>query len=550
MVKPKKSDVVFLPLGGSGEIGMNVNLYHIDGKWLMIDLGLGFADDLLPGVNMIIPDLTFAKQIKDNLLGIVLTHAHEDHYGSVPHVWNQLRVPVYATPFTAAMLKSKLVESEFGNQVPVHHVQPGSAFNIGPFNLEMVQITHSIPEMNGIILRTPEGAILHTGDWKLDHDPVVGPQTDEDKLRALGEEGVLAMICDSTNAMSPGHSGSESGLEEHISGILDEAGNNLVIASTFASNVARMETFAKVAQRHNRQVVVSGRSMIRVYTAAYECGYLNDYPKFVNEDQANRIPREKQLVLCTGCQGERFAAVGKIASGNHKTIKLRPNDLVIFSSKIIPGNEKPIFRMFNQLTTLGVKLFTEKDHQVHVSGHPYREELKEMYDWVKPKIAVPVHGETIHMHHHAELAKGCGVQHTHEIQNGEMVRLSKDGVKSLGFVKAGYFGVDGKQYVDPDGNIMSQRRRMQEAGIVFAAITLNKKGDLLIEPDLHFPGLMDYALSANFIYQMAEDLGDLIESQRDTSEDSIIRVARGFLRKVVRDSTGKRPLVEISVTVI
>jgi len=371
MKKFNKDHLIFLPLGGSNEIGMNVNLYHYKGKWLMIDLGAGFADDSYPGIQMLAPDLTFLFENKENFLGIVLTHAHEDHIGSVTYLWDKLRCPIYATPFTAGMARSKLSERNLLKEAEINEVQPGSSFAIGPFSLQMIQITHSIPEMNAVVLRTDYGNILHTGDWKFDPDPVIEPLSNESALKSLGDEGVLAMVCDSTNVFNDRHSGSEGELKDSISKIVSGC-SELVIVTTFASNVARIKTIARAAKENGRRVVLAGWSLRRITGIARETGYMDDIDDFLEEIEIRKHPRKKLLVICTGCQGEPNAAMNRIAQGNHPNIKLTAKDTVIFSSKIIPGNEKKLFKLFNTFVRLGCEVLTEKDHFVHVSGHPSR----------------------------------------------------------------------------------------------------------------------------------------------------------------------------------
>ncbi len=539
----KHNDLLFLPLGGSNEIGMNVNLYHYKGKWLIIDLGAGFADDYYPGVQMLAPDLEFIIERKDDLLGIVLTHGHEDHVGSVGYLWDTLRCPIYATPFTAAIARNKLAQEGLDKVAKITEVQTGSSFDIGEFSLEMIQLTHSIPEMNAIILRTEHGNILHSGDWKFDPDPVVGVTSDEKALKKLGDEGVLALVCDSTNVFTEKHSGSEGDLQESISELI-KGREGLVCVTTFASNVARMETIAKAAAENGRRVVLVGFSLHRISTIARENGYMKDVEPFLSDKEIKNHPRDKILVMCTGCQGEPNAAMTKIASGSHPTIRLSSKDTVIFSSKIIPGNEKKIFRLFNIFVKLGCTVLTEKDHFVHVSGHPSRCELEKMYKLVRPEIAIPVHGEPVHLNEHVKIAKGIGVPKTIEIQNGEVVRLSSE-PKSLAHVQSGYLAVDGRFLQPKDGSVMQMRRRLQRDGLVMVSIVVNHGGGLAVEPKITFPGVLDPESSRDFRKILEEELIAVIDAQSISSDDKLYTIIRKTVRRLVSAESGKKPSIEI-----
>ena len=431
---PGSDEVLFVPLGGTGEIGMNLNVYGHDGKWLIIDCGVTFGDPSLPGVDVMMADPTFIEERRKDLVGILITHAHEDHVGAVAHLWSRLRCPVYATAFTAKILRRKLDEAGIAGKVKVHEVPLSGNIPLDPFDLTLVNMTHSIPEPSGVIMRTGAGTIYHTGDWKLDDGPMVGGSPDTDALRAVGEEGVLAMIGDSTNAMVDGHSGSEA--DVHAS-LMDFVGTmeNRVVFACFASNVARVQTLAEVAHAHGRAVGLVGRSLWTMTEAARETGYLKDLPPFLREEEAMQLPRDNVLMICTGSQGEPRAALPRIARGDHPHISFDAGDSVVFSSRIIPGNERPIGQMQSMLTSQGINVITERDHFVHVSGHPASEELRQMYDWIKPKIAVPVHGEAPHLRAHADIARESGVVHTPIISNGDVLRLNKDGAEICGQVQ-------------------------------------------------------------------------------------------------------------------
>src|ERR1700741_268589 len=405
----------FVSLGGAGEIGMNLNLYCYAGDWLILDCGVTFGDDSQPGLEVVMPDPAFIVEKRDRLLGIVATHAHEDHIGAIPYLWTQLRCPVWATPFTASLLRAKLAEAGLADRVKIKVVPMSGRFMIGSFDLERITLTHSIPEPNAVALRTPVGTVLHTGDWKFDPDPLIGPTADEAALRKLGDEGVLALIGDSTNALRPGTSGSEADLRRSLIDLIGRYDARVALAC-FASNVARLETIARAAAVHGREVALVGRSLWRIDKAARENGYLADLPRFLTEDEAGYIPRDRIVLICTGSQGEPRAALSRIARNDHPHVMLEPGDVVIFSSRIIPGNEKAINRLQNALVRLGVEIVTEEDDFVHVSGHPARDEVVRMYQRVRPQIAIPVHGEPRHLIAHSQLAGECQVPQPPVIQ--------------------------------------------------------------------------------------------------------------------------------------
>src|SRR5271168_3623973 len=435
--------LLFVTLGGANEIGMNLSLYGYAGDWLILDCGVTFGDDSQPGLEVVMPDPAFIVERRDRLLGIVATHAHEDHIGAIPYLWPQLRCPVWATPFTASLLRAKLAEAGLADKVRINIVPMSGRFTIGPFDLELITLTHSIPEPNAVVLRTAAGTVLHTGDWKFDPDPLIGEPADEAALRRLGDEGVLAMICDSTNALRPGSSGSEADLRRSLTELVGRYDARVAVAC-FASNVARLETIAHAAAAHGRDVALVGRSLWRIDKAARENGYLADLPRFLTEDEAGYIPRDKIVLICTGSQGEPRAALARIAREDHPNIVLETGDVVIFSSRIIPGNEKSINRLQNALVRLGIEIITEEDHFVHVSGHPARDELVRMYQMVRPKVAIPVHGEARHLIAHAHLAEECQVEQPLVIQNGDLVRLDRGGGAIVDAVPVGRIASDGK----------------------------------------------------------------------------------------------------------
>ena len=538
--------IYFLPLGGSGEIGMNLNLYGYRGQWLIVDCGVTFGEEEhQPGVDVIMADPAFIVERRDRLLGIVATHAHEDHIGAIPYLWPQLKCPIWATPFTASLLRAKLIEAQLANQAKINTVPMSGRFSIGPFDLELVTLTHSIPEPNAVVIRTSAGTVLHTGDWKLDPEPLVGEVTDEARLRAVGDEGVLAIVCDSTNALRDGTSGSEGELRASLSDLIGRYEGRVAVAC-FASNVARLRTISEAARAHDRDVALVGRSLWRIDKAARENGYLADVPRFLTEDEAGYVPRDKILLICTGSQGEPRAALARIAREDHPNVSLDEGDAVIFSSRIIPGNEKAINKLHNALLRLGVEVVTTEDHFVHVSGHPCRDELVSMYQMVRPRIALPVHGEARHLIGHAELAKNCQVQQTLVIENGAMVRLDQAGGAIVDDIPVGRIGSDGKRLLPLGGEVLRQRRRLGNEGSIVATLVLDKRGWLAAPPQVTLAGLSESP--AEPAADMREALSSAMEGLPAPlrHDDNAVRdTARRVVRRVVAERFGKRPLVEI-----
>lgn len=547
-----KNELLFVPLGGAGEIGMNCNLYYHKGKWIMFDCGAGFAEDFMPGIDMIVPDIEFIAERKKDLLGIVLTHAHEDHVGAVHYLWNELQCPVYATPFTASFLREKLVESSFKDQVKIIEVESGSKFDVDPFKVQLVELTHSVPEMNAAFVHTEHGTVLHTGDWKFDPEPQVGPVSNHDALKKYGDDGILAMICDSTNIFKEGWSGSEGELRESLTKIIGDC-EQMAVVTTFASNVARIETIALAAEAAGRRVVLAGRSLWRIARCAQENGYLDTVQPFLTDKEIGNHPRDKLLILCTGCQGEPLAATAKLANGSHPTIRLNPGDTIIFSSKIIPGNEKRIFRAFNKFIRMGVEVITERDHFVHVSGHPSRDELEEMFKMVRPKIAIPVHGEKAHMHEHAKFAKSLGVEEVVEVENGSVVKLAPGKPEHLAVVDAGFFGVDGYYLQPPDGQVMRMRRKMQRDGIIVGTIIIDRDDRLAADPIISAPGVLDPVEDADIFDAMVEEVMDNIETSRKQMRragmptEHMSNLTRSAIRRILRREIGKNPVIDIRI---
>jgi ribonuclease J len=538
----------FLPLGGSGEIGMNLNLYGYRGQWLIVDCGVTFGEEEhQPGVDVIMADPAFIVARRDKLLGIVATHAHEDHIGAIPYLWPQLRCPVWATPFTASVLRAKLVEAQLSSQVKITTVPMSGRFTIGPFDLELVTLTHSIPEPNAVVIRTSAGTVLHTGDWKLDPDPLIGEVTDEARLHQVGDEGVLAIVCDSTNALRAGHSRSEGELRQALTELVGRYDSRVVVAC-FASNVARLATIAHAARAHDRDVALVGRSLWRIEKAARENGYLADVPRFLTEDEAGYVPRDKILMICTGSQGEPRAALARIAREDHPNVVLEEGDVVIFSSRIIPGNERAINRLHNGLIRLGVEVVTDEDHFVHVSGHPYRDELVRMYQMVRPQVAIPVHGEARHLASHAELARQCQVPHALVIENGAMVRLDRSGAEIVEEFAVGRIGSDGKSLLPMRGAVLQQRRRLGNEGSVVATLVVDRRGSLAAPPQVSIIGLSETSDEA--AAEMRDALTGAVERlpaplRRD--DNGVRDTARRVVRQIVGERFGKRPLIEIQL---
>ncbi|MBU2090686.1 MAG: ribonuclease J, partial [Alphaproteobacteria bacterium] len=463
---PDDDGLYFLPLGGAGEIGMNLNLYRYKGKWLMVDLGVTFGDDSMPGIEVVMPDPSFIVERAADLCGLILTHAHEDHLGAVPYLWPRLRCPIYATPFTASVLRRKLQDTDFGNQVEIITVPLSGRFEVGPFDIELITLTHSIPEPNALVIRTADaGPILHTGDWKFDPDPLVGATSDEARLQQVGDEGVLALIGDSTNVFRPGSAGSEASVRENLIELVGKYKTNRVAVACFASNIARLETMAKVAEANGRHPALIGRSLWRMTASAKENGYLQGI-EFISEHDAGFLPKDKVLLICTGSQGEPRAALSRIVSDSHPHITLEGGDTVIFSSREIPGNEKSIARVQNALIRRNIEVITARNDDIHVSGHPARDELIRMYQHVRPQIAIPVHGESRHLMEHARLARECQVPQALAVSNGDMIRLYPGPAETVDEVFSGRLAVDGKRLASLGDPVLRDRNRLLHSGAV------------------------------------------------------------------------------------
>ncbi|MFC5414911.1 ribonuclease J [Dongia soli] len=528
---------------------MNLNLYGYAGKWLMVDLGVTFGDESTPGIDVIMPDPAFITERVNDLAGIVLTHAHEDHIGAVPYLWPRLRCPLYATPFTASVLRRKLEEVGLQHEARITEIPMSGKFSVDPFEIELITLTHSIPEPNAVVIRTPLGAVLHTGDWKLDPQPLVGEATDEAALRELGNGGVLAMICDSTNVFVEGTSGSEADVRDSLMGVVGRLKGRVAIGC-FASNIARIETIARVAAAHERRVALVGRSLWRMLQAARENGYLTDLEDFVTEHDVGYFPPDKILMICTGSQGEPRSALARIAREEHPQVTLEPGDTVIFSSRVIPGNEKSIARLQNDLTKLGVEIITDHDEDVHVSGHPARDELAEMYQWVRPRIAVPVHGEARHIKEHVAWAKACQVPEAIEPTNGCLIRLAPGPAEVVSHVTSGRLGLDGNSLVSMDSDAVRHRHRLSFNGVIMVSVAVGRDGTLLADPQVTLEGLLDGEPAATAIAAIAaaarEAISNLSKPQR-LDNDAVAEAARLAGRRWFNKTHDKKPITKVHV---
>ena len=556
MAKSSNDELVFLPLGGSNEIGMNFNLYGYgppdDRKWIVVDLGVTFGDQTTPGVEVILPDPEFMEQNADRLLGIVLTHAHEDHIGAVAHLWPRFKAPIYATPFTAFILREKLREAGLLDDAEITIVPLGGTIELGPFKLELITLTHSIPEPNGLAIRTPLGTILHTGDWKIDPDPLLGGPTDIDAIRKLGDEGVLAMVCDSTNVFVDGHAGSEADVRKALIPLIASFKGKVAVAC-FASNVARMDSVIRAAEANGRRVCLVGRSMHRMAAAAKSVGLMTDLKPFVDDSEAKRLPSNGVLYLCTGSQGEPRAALSRIAEGTHPHVNLGANDACVFSSRVIPGNDVPIRNLQNKLTERGVRLYTERDHPgIHVSGHPCRDELAQMYAWARPEIAVPTHGERRHLMEHAAFARDLQVPQQVTPRNGDMVRLAPGRAEIIDEVTAGRLYVDAGVVVPEHGEALRERRHAAYNGILAVSVVLDGRGKIVSGPQVRALGLPTE--SEEHLDEVLNDLADEAETAlrrmkgHDLEMDEAIEkaISRG-VKKASQRIWGRRPVVETTV---
>ena len=551
-----QEELLFCPLGGSGEIGMNMNLFAYgkpdDQKWIMVDIGVTFADDSLPGIDLIYPDPGFIIDKKNDLLGIVLTHAHEDHIGAIAHIWPQIKCKIFSTPFTAVLIKEKFKEKRIDIGSNLKIVDLNGTINLDPFKIEFITLTHSILEPNGLRIETPAGVILHTGDWKVDPNPLIGGKINSDRLKEIGNEGVLAMICDSTNVFSIGKSGSELDVRKNILNIMQRL-NKRIIVTSFASNVARMETIFYCAKKTGRQISLVGRSMHKIYKAAKHCGYLKDVIKPIDPRDAKKISREKIVYLCTGSQGEPMGAMMRISSYVHPDVFIEKDDTVIFSSKIIPGNERKLYKLHNQLIKDGIEVISEESDFVHVSGHPNRDDLKDMYNWVKPQCVIPVHGEHRHMMEHINFAKEMQVPYPVQVENGDIVKIYP-GKSPEVYDKApsGRLYVDGNIAVGEDSKSIKERKNLSSNGYMEITILVTPKGNIHKRPILSFKGLpiMD---NEEFLYGLEEAIETISKTfslNNEKQKGNLIDALKIGCKKYAKEKTGKKPFTNINIVKI
>ena len=548
-----KNEFLFCPLGGSGEIGMNMNLFAYgkpsEHKWIMVDIGVTFADDSLPGIDVIFPDPGFIVDRKEDLLAIVLTHAHEDHVGAIAHLWPKLKCKIYATPFTALLIKEKFREKNIDITKYLNIVDLNGTINLDPFEIEYITLTHSILEPNGLRIKTPGGTVLHTGDWKVDPNPLIGGKINSERLKQIGKEGVLAMICDSTNVFSIGRSGSELDVRKSLYNIMISLKKRIIVTS-FASNVARMETIFYCAEKTGRQISLVGRSMHRIYKAARQCGYLQNVIEPIDPREAKNFPRERIIYLCTGSQGEPMGAMMRISSYTHPEVIVEKGDAVIFSSKIIPGNEKKLYKLHNQLVKDGVKVISEDSEFVHVSGHPNREDLKDMYNWIKPKCVIPVHGEHRHMIEHISFAKDMKVPYPVQVENGDIVKLSP-GEKPIVYDKApsGRLYLDGNISVDESSQSIKDRKNLSNNGYMEVTIMVTPKGNIHQRPILTYKGL-PILETDEFINGLEDEIENTTKTYSLNSkkqETNLIDALKIVCRKYSKEKTGKKPFTNVNL---
>ncbi len=547
-------ELVFCSLGGAGEIGMNLNLYgygkHRDYKWIIVDIGVTFSEENAPGIEVILPNPDFIVEQSENLLGILLTHAHEDHVGAIAHLWPMLKCPIYATPFTASIVREKFKEKKINIGSYLKVIELNSTVTLEDFKVEYITLTHSILEPNGLAIHTPVGTVMHTADWKFDENPLIGNPIDQKKLIEIGKKGVLAMICDSTNIFNLGSTGSESEVRDNLITVFEKMKNRVVITA-FASNVARMESIFKAAEKAGRVVSLVGRSMGRIYDLARQCGYLQNIKPPIDVRDAKKIPKNKIVYLCTGSQGEQRAALSRIASGTHPDVHLEENDNVLFSARIIPGNEKKLFSLFNKFSKSKINVLSEENALIHVSGHPSRDDLKKMYQWVRPKIAVPVHGENRHLAEHINFAKEMGVEFPTQVENGDVLRLYPNEPKVIDKVTWGRVYLDGKVLIHQDSYVLKERRNMASNGYMEISVLINKNGKIHNSPIITLQGI---PLEDADMDEIEYDIEDTVlktckafSLNNAKQEKNLIETLRINSRKVITDKSGKKPLVNVNL---
>ncbi|MFT0893294.1 ribonuclease J [Pseudochelatococcus sp. G4_1912] len=550
-------ELVFVALGGLGEIGMNLGLYGFGPedrrKWVMVDCGISFAGEEAPGVDIVLPDIRFIAEERRNLLGIVITHAHEDHIGALAKLWPHLQVPVYCTPFAAGLLETRRLSEPGAPKIPLKVIQQSTRLSLSPFEIEFIPVAHSIPEACALAIRTPLGTVLHTGDWKIDPTPFVGRPTDGVRLKEIGDEGVLAMVGDSTNALRDGISPSETEVANSLAELIANAPYRVAV-TTFASNVARVRAVAEAAKKAGRELVVVGRAMDRVISVAGELGYLDDLPQILSSEVYEQLPRDKVVALLTGSQGEQRAAMARVAADTHPDISLSPGDRVIFSSRAIPGNEKPIGNIINNLIRRGVEVITDRDALVHVSGHPRRGELEQMYGWVRPQIVLPVHGEPLHLSAHRDFARKQGVKTILKAEDGEMVRFAPGDATVIDEVPVGRMYQDGDLLISAAERTIPERRKLAFAGVVSVGIALSDKGDLAGDLSIGTTGLPSMTIDGDeFEEVIGETVIDLLASlpkARKRDPDAVVNAVERAVRAEVQRKWGKKPICHVHVITI
>ncbi len=548
----EKDKFIFLPIGGTDQIGLNLYLYHYNGKWLIVDFGLGFANGQVPGVEVLVPDLSYIETIKRNIVGMIITHAHEDHIGALQYLWSEIGdIPLYTTRFTKAVIGAKLSENGFTNyDATMHQVDIDGKISIGPFDVEFVSMNHSVPETHGLIITTEKGSVFHTADWKFDANPIIGSPTNKEKLKKIGDKGILAMVCDSTNIFNEGESGSEGELQKSLEKLIKSLKGKLVVTTIFASNVARLHALMEAAKKSKRKVMFAGSSIWRMYHAAIDCGYLKEFDEPLKTKQFSKHDRESLLIIATGCQGEKFAAVTKFARDDHPDIRLKRDDVVVFASKIIPGNEMKIFDVFNTFCKKGIEVLTEKDHFVHVSGHPSKSEMKELYKLIRPKYAIPMHGEPIHIHEHFNFIKEHKLGIPIQVENGLAVSIDQDNTKTIQHIPASFMAVDGNQIVPIDSEIFKFRRRMQESGIMVITIVNDNRNSLLKTPQILAPGIFDSNLDAALFEALREEIMEVLSNMDMRSEKDVEFRIKKLCKAFCKKNCGKEPYVIIQHFVI
>jgi len=543
-----KNEIIFSPIGGVGQIGMNFYLYGTQGKWIIVDLGITFGNsEETPGIDIILPNPEFIKKNKKNLLGIIITHAHMDHIGAVGYLWPQLQCPVYATPFAAAVLKRNLKELKIKPKF-LRTISLDSNFKLGPFEIDVISTTHSIPEPNALGIKTKFGNILHTGDWKIDPKPLVGRDFNQKKIKSFGDKGVLAIVSDSTNSNVEGHSGSEEKLRESLVKIIKKTSQRIAITS-FASNLARLETFAHLANESGRVAALCGRSLWTMYKAALDTGYLKKIKPFLDEKEVMIYPRDQVLLICTGSQGEPRAALSRIANDIHQNIFLEPGDTVIFSSKVIPGNERAITKVQNELKEKNVNVITESEEFVHVSGHPHIEELKKMYNWIKPEIVIPVHGEYHHLKSNVEIARKCGVKKGLILKNGLLLKVAPGEPKVLGSVPTGKLMLDGKKIIPINEDAIKNRKKMLYNGAILISLVISKNNKIISKPIISSKGFFDDENIKNFEKSFISNYHNFVKELKNNQSIEILLKERitSFSQKFFRKALDMKPIIQIHI---